>query len=47
METSARTGTSLTGVIVIVTVAVLLTLFSGSEIEKVKESDVPYPPEWT
>ena len=37
----------MTGVTVIVTVAVLLVLLSSSEILNVKESDVPSPPEWT
>jgi hypothetical protein len=43
--TSATTGSSLIGVIVIVTVAILLVLFVSSDILYVKESDVPSPPE--
>ena len=45
LEIAARVGASLTGVMVIVTVAVLLVRFSSSVILKVKESEVPSAPE--
>ena len=46
-DIAARVGASLTGVMVIVMVAVLLVRFSSSVILKVKESEVPSAPEWT